>query len=88
MSSLSANSYKENDATTPRAWVFLLGVFLSAVIMVVAAKIALNLYPKKSEFLATEKVAAETYKQYSLRLEAIKKECLPVAFGPYRRSPE
>jgi len=76
MSSLSANSYKENDATAPRAWVSLLGVFLSAVIMVVAAKIALNIYPKRSDFLVAEKVAAETYNQYSLRLEAIKKEYL------------
>jgi len=76
MSYLSANSYKGNDATAPRAWVSLLGVFLSAVIMVVAAKIALNLYPKRSDFLASEKVAAETYNQYSLRLEAIKNECL------------
>jgi len=76
MSYLSANRYKGNDAKAPRAWVSLLGVFLSAVIMVVAAKIALNLYPKRSDFLATEKVAAETYSQYSLRLEAIKKECL------------
>jgi hypothetical protein len=36
----------------------------------------LNIYPKKSDFLVVEKVAAETYNQYSLRLEAIKKECL------------
>jgi len=76
MSYESAKRYKENDGTAPRAWVTLLGVFLSAVIMVVAAKIALNLYPKRSDFLATEKVAAETYSQYSLKLEAIKKECL------------
>ena len=76
MSYESAKRYKQSDATAPRAWVFLLGVFLSAVIMVVAAKIALNLYPKRSDFLPSEKVAAETYSQYSLRLEAIKKECL------------
>jgi hypothetical protein len=76
MSYLSANNYKENDATAPRAWVTLLGVFLSVIIMVVAAKIVLNLYPERSNFLAAEKVSAETYSQYSLRLEAIKKECL------------
>ena len=76
MSYESAMRYKENDVTAPRAWVSLLGVFLSAVIIIAAAKIALNLYPKRSDFLAVEKVAAETYNQYSLRLEAIKKECL------------
>jgi hypothetical protein len=72
----SAKRDEEYNATAPRAWVSLLGVFLSAVIMVVAAKIALNLYPKRSDFLASEKVAAETYNQYSRRLEAIKNECL------------
>jgi len=72
----SAKRYEEYNAKAPRPWVSLLGVFLSAVIMVVAAKIALNLYPKRSDFLASEKVAAETYNQYSLRLEAIKNECL------------
>ena len=72
----SAKRYEEYNTKAPRAWVSLLGVFLSALIMVVAAKIALNLYPKRSDFLTSEKVAAETYSQYSLRLEAIKKECL------------
>ena len=72
----SAKRYEEYNTKAPRAWVSLLGVFLSAVIMVVAAKIALNLYPKRSDFSAPEKVAAETYSQYSLRLEAIKKQCL------------
>ena len=76
MSYESAKRYKQSDAIVPRAWVFLLGVFLSAVIMFVAARIALNLYPKRSDFLAAEKVAAETYGQYSLRLETIKNECL------------
>ena len=76
MNYLSANSYKGNDATAPRAWVSLLALLLSAVIMIVAARIALNLYPKRSDLLPAEKVAAETYSQYSLRLEAIKKECL------------
>ena len=76
MSYESAKRYEEYNTKAPRAWVFLLGVFLSAVIMVVVAKIALNLYPKRSDFLASEKVAADTYNQYSLRLEAIKNECL------------
>ena len=76
MNYLSANSYKGNDATAPRAWVSLLALLLSAVIMIITARIALNLYPKRSDFLAAEKVAAETYSQYSLRLETIKKECL------------
>jgi hypothetical protein len=71
----SAKRYEEYNTKAPRPWVLLLGVFLSAVIMVVAAKVALNLYPKRSDFLASEKVAAETYNQYSLRLEAIKKQC-------------
>ena len=72
----SAKRNEEYNTKAPRAWISLLGVFLSAVIMVVAAKVALNLYPKRSDFLATEKVAAETYSQYSLKLEVIKKECL------------
>jgi len=72
----SAKRDEEYNTKAPRAWVTLLGVFLSAVIMVVAAKIALSLYPKRSDFLVSEKVAVETYNQYSLRLEAIKNECL------------
>jgi hypothetical protein len=80
MSYLSANSYKGNDATAPRAWVSLLGVFLSAVIMVVAAKIALNLYPKRSDFLASEKVAAETYNQYLITVStSLTQKCQDIA---------
>ena len=76
MSYLSKNRYMENDATAPRAWVSLLAFISLAVIIVVTANFALNIYPKRSDFLFAEKVAAETYNQYSLRLEAIKKECL------------
>jgi hypothetical protein len=72
----SAKSCEESNTKAPRAWVSLLGVFLSAAIMVVAAKLALNFYPRRSDFSAPEKVAAETYSQYSLRLETIKKQCL------------
>lgn len=68
--------YNKNDATAPRTWVSLLAVFLLAVMLVLTAKIALNNQPKRSDFSAAEKAAAETYNQYSLRLEAIKKECL------------
>jgi hypothetical protein len=66
----------ENDATAPRTWVSLLAFISLAVIIFITANFALNRYPKRSNFLVTEKVAAETYNQYSLRLEAIKKECL------------
>jgi hypothetical protein len=76
MNYLSANSYKGNDVTAPWAWVSLLAFLLLAVIMVITANFALNIYPKRSDFLVAEKVAAETYNQYSLRLEAIKNECL------------
>ena len=76
MSYKSAKRYKENDTKAPRAWISLLAMFLLALIMVVAAKIALNLYPKRSDFFAEETVAAETYNQYSMRLDAIKNECL------------
>jgi len=76
MSYLSANSYKGNDATAPRAWLSLFAFLLLAVIMVITANFALDIYPKRSDFFVAEKVAAETYNQYSLRLEAIKKECL------------
>ena len=68
--------YKKNDATASRTWVSLLAVFLSAVMLVLTAKIALNNQSKRSDFLAAEKAAAETYNQYARRLEAIKKECL------------
>ena len=73
---LSTNRYRENDATAPRAWVSLLAFLLLAVIMVITAKIVLNIYSKRSDFLVVENVATETYNEYSLRLEAIKKECL------------
>jgi len=76
MSYLSANSYKGNDATAPRVWVSLLAFILLSVIIVITANFAFDIYPKRSDFFVAEKVAAETYNQYSLRLEAIKKECL------------
>jgi hypothetical protein len=72
----NAKRYDENDAKTPRACISLLAMFLSALITVVAAKIALNLCSKRSDFFAEESVAAETYNQYSMRLEAIKYEVL------------
>jgi hypothetical protein len=51
-------------------------MFLSVLIMAAAANFALKLYPNRSDFFAEEAVAAETYNQYSMRLDAIKNECL------------
>jgi hypothetical protein len=72
----NAKRYDENDPIAHRPWVSLLAMFLSALIMALTAKIALNLYSKRSDFFAEESVAAETYNQYSMRLEAIKNEIL------------
>ena len=75
MSYVNEKRYEPCETAAPRAWLTLLGLFWATVIIVVAAKIAWNLYPKRSNFLTTENVAAETYSQYSMRLEAIKKKC-------------
>ena len=76
MSYVNEKRCEPYETAAPRAWLTLLGLFLVAVIIVVAAKIAWNLYPKRSYFSTSENVAGETYSQYSMRLEAIKKECL------------
>jgi len=76
MSYESSKRYEPSDTTAPRAWVSMLALSLLAAMMVITANFALNIYPKRSDFLVAEKVAAETYNQYSLKLEAIKKECL------------
>jgi len=55
MSYESSKRYKENDGAAPRAWVSLLALSLLAVMMVITLNIALNMYPKRSDFFSDRK---------------------------------
>jgi hypothetical protein len=42
--------------------------------IIVVVKVVVSLVPKRSVFFETEKVASETYKKFTSRLETISKE--------------
>ena len=71
MSEFSTTIHRESDNKDQSLWEYLIYVSLSIVLIIVAGKIVLNLVPERPEFVETEKVANETYKQYSLKLDTI-----------------
>ena len=61
------------DNREPSILIFIIGVLVSIVMMIIISRLVLNLVPARSEFVHTEEVAFETYKEVSQRLEAIRK---------------
>ena len=75
MSELNTVKYEDSNATTKKANVLELIIFvpLMIVLLIITYGFLLNLSPERSEHLKVEKVANETYRQYSQRLDAISK---------------
>ena len=72
------NTAKDRESnskiTKPNAWELLIFVPLIILLLIMADGILLNLAPERSGYLKVEKVADETYRQYSQRLDAISKK--------------
>jgi hypothetical protein len=64
---------RKSDNREPSILVFIVGVLVSIVMMITISRLVFNLVPARSEFVYTEEVAFETYKEVSQRLEAIRK---------------
>ncbi len=71
MSELNTTIDRESDDKDTSVWEYMIYVSLSIVLIIVVGKIVLNLVPERSENFEIEKVANETYKQYSQRLDLI-----------------
>jgi hypothetical protein len=71
MSELNTTIDRESDDKDTSVWEYMIYVSLSIVLIIVVGKIVLNLGPERSEYFEIEKVANETYKQYSQRLDLI-----------------
>jgi hypothetical protein len=76
MSELNTLKYEESNATRtkPSVWELLIFVPLIIMLLIMADGIFLNLTPERSGYLKMQKVANETYRQYSQRLDAISKK--------------
>jgi hypothetical protein len=76
MSEFSTAKDRESNTTItkPNGWELLIFVPLIILLLIMADGIFLNLAPERSEYLKVEKVADETYRQYSQRLDAISKK--------------
>jgi hypothetical protein len=61
----------ESEATSLRVWRYMIYVSLSIVLIIGVSNFVFNLVIERSEFTETEKVANETYKKYSQRLDTI-----------------
>jgi hypothetical protein len=75
MSELNTVKYEESNATITKPSVLELFIFVPLMILlaIMAHGVFLDLASERSEYLKVEKVANETYNQYSQRLDAISK---------------
>ena len=73
MSEFATSIRRESDVTNPSFWGLIIYVLISILLIITIGQIVLNLAPERSEFAATEKVANESYRQYSHRLDTISK---------------
>ena len=73
MSEFATSIDRGSDVTNPSFWGYIIYVSISIMLIITIGKIVLNLAPERSEFAATEKVANESYRQYSHRLDTISK---------------
>jgi len=74
MSELGATVDRESEIANPSIWNYIIGVSVSMALIIGISQFVFDLVPERSEFIETEKVANDTYKKYTQRLEAIKKE--------------
>ncbi len=74
MSEFGATADRESEIANPSIWNYVIGVSVSMALIIGISQFVFDLVPERSEFVETEKVADETYKKFSQRLEAISKE--------------
>ena len=74
MNEITTAIYEESNSISPSTWTYILSVSLSILLLLLAGKFVLNLYPQNSEFIEMEKVASETFSQYSQRLDKMRDE--------------
>jgi len=73
MSEFATSIRKESDVKNSSFWGLIIYVLISILLIITIGQIVLYLAPERSEFAATEKVANESYKPYSHRLDTISK---------------
>lgn len=71
MTELSIARDRESKITIPSIWSYIISVLVSIVLIIVMTRFFFNLVLERSEIFETQKVANETLKNYSQRLEAI-----------------
>jgi hypothetical protein len=74
----------EFKAASPRIWDYIIYVSISIILIIVVAKFAFNLAPKKSKLVRTEKAAIKAYEQYTQKLDAISKKYSKEYNGKFR----
>lgn len=77
--------YDGSDSINPSAYGYIISVSLATLLMAVVIKFALYSYPENPEFVAMEKVASETFSQYSQRLDNIRNEYLEELEGQQKK---
>jgi uncharacterized protein YqhQ len=75
------------DNRKPSAWIYIIGVSVSVVMIVLISRFVFNLVPARSEFVDTEKVANETYQEFSQQLEAISAKSAKEFEATFRENP-
>jgi hypothetical protein len=66
--------YRQEPTLQTSIWEYLVYISISLVLMFGAGKLALSLYPDGADALGTERVASETFIQYSQKLDDISSE--------------
>ena len=61
----------KSEAKSLSVWRYMIYVSLSIVLIIAVSNFVFNLVTERSRFIETEKVANETYKKYSQRLDTI-----------------
>ena len=66
-----AQKSKKSENREPSILIFIISVSVSIALIIGISQFAFSLVPERSEFIKTERVADETYKEFSHRLETI-----------------
>jgi hypothetical protein len=62
---------RNSDSKEPSVFIYIISVTVSIALIIGISQFAFSLVPERSEFIKTERVADETYKEFSHRLETI-----------------
>ena len=65
---------RKSDSREPNILIYTISVTVSIALIIGISQFAFSLVPERSEFIEITRVADETYKEFSHRLETISKE--------------